>query len=71
MSGFVTKARGLFSYGNLDGDHNGVSLEMMSERSGMMSPTVSVRKRRRCVLIGSMIAGLAAIAIIAATIKNR
>ena len=67
----VTRARGLFSYLNLDGDNNGVNMEMTSERSGMMSPTVSVRKRRRCVLIGSMIAGLAAIVIIAATIKNR
>ena len=49
----------------------GMTIEMMTERSGMISPTSSVRRRRKCILIGSIIAGLAAVVIIATTIKTR
>ena len=75
MDFIVSRARGLFQYGDITGDtrsnsdDNSVDLE--TERSGIVSANASVRRRRRCIWIGSIVSGLVAIVIIATAVKNR
>jgi len=75
MEFFISKAKGLFQYGDLKGEtrstSDGDSLDLETERSGIVSANASVRRRRRCVWIGSIACGLVAIIIIAAAVKNR
>ena len=46
-------------------------MDPASESSGMVTAGSRVRRRRRCIWVTSVIAGLAAVVIIAATIQNR
>ena len=47
------------------------SVDLETERSGIVSANASIRRRRRCIWIGSIVSGLVAIVIIATAVKNR
>ena len=68
MSVVFTRVRRMFSYGNIDGS----KMEMeQTDRGGNVSSFTSIKRRKKCIWISSIIAGLAALVIITATIKNR
>ena len=54
-----------------ESDPNSLNMDPASESSGMVTAGSRVRRRRRCIWVTSVIAGLAAVVIIAATIQNR
>jgi len=75
MEFIISRTKGLFQYGDIKGETrsttDGDSLDLETERSGIVSANASVRRRRRCVWIGSIASGLVAIIIITAAVKNR
>eukprot|EP00092_Neocalanus_flemingeri_P005220 GFUD01005613.1.p1 GENE.GFUD01005613.1~~GFUD01005613.1.p1 ORF type:complete len:872 (-),score=205.25 GFUD01005613.1:288-2903(-) len=75
MDFIISRTKGLFQYGDIQGETRSSadvdSLDLETERSGIVSANASVRRRRRCVWIGSIVSGLVAIVIIAAAVKNR
>eukprot|EP00090_Calanus_glacialis_P028875 TRINITY_DN4629_c0_g1_i1.p1 TRINITY_DN4629_c0_g1~~TRINITY_DN4629_c0_g1_i1.p1 ORF type:complete len:673 (-),score=148.29 TRINITY_DN4629_c0_g1_i1:778-2796(-) len=75
MEFIISRTKGLFQYGDIKGETRstaeGDSLDLETERSGIVSANASVRRRRRCIWIGSIASGLVAIIIITAAVKNR
>jgi len=75
MDFIISRTKGLFQYGDIKGETrntaDGDSLDLETERSGIVSANASVRRRRRCIWLGSLASGLVAIIIIAAAVKNR
>lgn len=73
MSFLISRARGLFQYGDLEGDSrvssNGNSVDI--EGTGILSANARVRRSRRCLWTGIAICSLLAIIIISAAVKNR
>jgi len=75
MDFIISRTKGLFQYGDIKGETRNTadadSLDLETERSGIVSANASVRRRRRCIWLGSLASGLVAIIIIAAAVKNR
>lgn len=77
---FMSRGRRLFQYGDLEGDTRVSSAnlgggsssdDIETERSGIVSANKRVRSSRRCLWIGSLVAVIIAIIIIAAAVQNR
>ncbi len=78
---FMSRGRRLFQYGDLEGDTRTTSSadsasaggDIETERSGIVSSSANSRMRssRRCLWVGSLIAVIIAIIIIAAAVQNR
>ena len=76
---FMSRGRRLFQYGDLEGDTRmssadgggGGGADIETERSGIVSANARVRNSRRCLWIGSLVAVIVAIIIIAAAVQNR
>jgi len=78
MDFIMSRFKGLFEYGDLEGSNNRgskedgpESLDLGSEADGIVSANRKVRRRRRCVWLTSIVCGLIAVVIIAAALKNR
>jgi len=83
MEFLISRTRGLFQYGDIEGDTSSTRsqpregstmeerLDMETERSGIVSANATVRRRRRCIWVSSILCGLAAVIIITAAVKNR
>merc|ERR1719189_3208427 len=80
MEFLISRTRGLFQYGDIQGESRSQvgegstmeeRLDMETERSGVVSANATVRRRRRCIWVSSILCGLAAVIIITAAVKNR
>ena len=65
------KNQNIFRFNFFRSNLGSSTLDVETERSGIVSANASVRRRRRCIWIGSIVSGLVAIIIIAATVKSR
>jgi len=73
MSYLISRAKGLFQYGDLSGESR-VSMDGRSvdiEETGILSANARVRKSRRCIWMGTIATLLLAVIIISAAVKNR
>lgn len=73
MDFIISRAKGLFQYGDLDSgireSSSGNTMDL--ETDGINSANTVVRKRKRCIWLWSLTAAIAAIIIIAVAVKNR